>query len=125
MRSLRQWQFSITSTAIICTVVLATTGCFRREPITIDSPDPAGRIPAMKLAAERSDRQVLDRLVEDLDSDDAAVRFYAIESLRRITGETFDYRYFDDEHSRAPAIARWREFVRSNAAGAVTRPSTP
>jgi hypothetical protein len=106
-------------------VCLSISGCFRREPIHIDSPDPAGRIPAMKLAAERSDRQVLDRLVDDLDSDDPAIRFYAIESLRRISGQTLGYRYFDDERGRAPAIARWRDFLRTDSNGVSTRPSTP
>jgi hypothetical protein len=50
-------------------------------------------------------------MVEDLSSDDAAVRMFAIGGLRRLTGETFGYNYYDDEDAREPAVKKWQEWL--------------
>src|SRR4051794_41081521 len=81
------------------------------EPHLVTNPDASGKIPGIKLAVEQKDTAAAKQLVKDLDSDDPAVRFYAIEGLERLTGETFDYRYYADEEQRKPAISRWNQWL--------------
>ena len=45
-------------------------------------------------------------IVEQLDSDDPAVRFMAIAALKKLTGETYGYHYEDPPSLREPAIPR-------------------
>jgi hypothetical protein len=88
-------------------------GCFSPEKPSLASNDPALKIPAMKEVAREHDEnaKTLHQLVKDLDSDDPAVRFYAINTLKELTGNTFDYRYYDDEIERVPALKRWNEWL--------------
>lgn len=87
-------------------------GCSAPAPEkVVTNPDPSGKIPAYKQAVRARDRKAARQMVKDLDSDDPAIRLFAIEGLRRMTGETFDYRYYDDEHARRPAIQRWQAWL--------------
>ena len=92
-----------------------------RTPRVVNNPDPTGKIPAIKDAVEAKDLAAAEQLVKDLDSDDPAVRFYAIQGLQRLTGETFGYRYFDDERERKPALEKWQAWLRGWAAGSGKR----
>jgi hypothetical protein len=88
-----------------------------REKPDINSPDASLKIPAIKSAVDRKDMSVVGNLIKDLDSDDPAVRFYAIQGLQRLTGETFGYAYFADADTRRPALQQWqRWYDRSEAA---------
>jgi hypothetical protein len=51
------------------------------------------------------------QMVSDLDSDDPAVRFYAIEGLERLTGQTMGYVYYEDREARRPAVMKWRKWL--------------
>ena len=83
-----------------------------RPPVRFDSPDVNVRIAAIRRAARTKYKSAAPQLVVALDDDDPAVRFYAIEALRRIAGERKGYNYFDDDpDARKPAVARWREWV--------------
>jgi hypothetical protein len=73
--------------------------------------DVAFKAPAIKEAVAERQKKAVPQLVKDLDDDDAAVRFYAIEGLRRLTGRTFDYRYYDDAAARRPAVATWKQWL--------------
>src|SRR4051794_2961993 len=77
----------------------------------INNPDPSGKIPAMKEAVRVHDLRAAPQLVKDLESDDGAVRFYAIEALHRLTGETFGYVYYQDEAQREPALKKWKDWL--------------
>jgi hypothetical protein len=79
-------------------------------PRGIMSDDASQKIPAMKRAADRNDRSAIPEMIKALDSDDPAVRFYAIESLERMTKETFGYHYFDESEGRRLAIERWQKW---------------
>ena len=97
-------------------------GCGGPGPVKdVRNPDPSGKIPAIKTAVEERDRAAVRQLVKDLDSDDPAVRFYSIEGLQRLTGETFAYHYFDDEDERRPAVLRWRQWLADMEASAAGR----
>jgi hypothetical protein len=91
-------------------------GCSGRTgPRGLASEDSAEKIPAIKQAGDRRDKRVVPQLVKELSNDDPAVRFYAIEALERITGQTLDYRYFDDYEKRQPAIVRWQNWLKTHA----------
>ncbi len=82
----------------------ATTGGF-------DSPSPGARLYAIEQAIRTGDTSKTTELVEQLDSDDPAVRLLAITALQRLTGETRGYRYDDPPVDRDKAIARWVDAV--------------
>jgi hypothetical protein len=88
----------------------AGPGCGPPPVKSLDNPDPSGKIPAIKAAADRHDRRAVPDLIQDLDDDDPAVRFYAALGLERITGDNFGYHYYDDVDQRQPAIRRWQKW---------------
>ena len=87
-----------------------------REPISITSRDPASRIPAIKKAVSARDSQTAQHLVKSLESDDPAVRFYAIRGLQDLTGETFGYVWYADDQNRGEALEKWRHWLDVNCA---------
>jgi len=90
-------------------------GCTAPEgPRTVDSRYHTQKVPAVKEAVENKDPRVASQLVADLDSDDPAVRFYAIEGLRRLTGETFGYQYYQDHDALRPSIEKWRQWLEAH-----------
>lgn len=91
----------------------ATTGGF-------DSPNPASRLYAIEQAGATNDRAAIPKIVEQLDSDDPAVRSLAISVLQRLTGETYGYRDYDPPAVRELAIERWIQAVKNN-----TIPTSP
>ena len=98
--------------AIIFGLGVAAVGCQApRGPVSIDSDDPDLKVLAIKRDVALHDDRDNPKMVRDLDDADPAVRFYAIEGLRHLTGDTFGYRYYDAEPARAPAVARWRTWV--------------
>jgi hypothetical protein len=90
---------------------LVLSGCFTPDPKSLTSDNPAASIPAIKDAATAQDRKAVPRLIVDLDDDDPAIRFAAITALQRITGQTLNYRYYDDSLQRQPAIQQWRAWL--------------
>ncbi|HEY8667724.1 MAG TPA: hypothetical protein VIL86_13745 [Tepidisphaeraceae bacterium] len=93
-------------------LALSATGCTHpSRPLSVGDPDPSVKIPAIKQAVRHGDIEVSRQLVKDLDSDDPAVRFYAIEALQRLVGDDFGYRYYQDERDRRPAVDVWRKWL--------------
>jgi HEAT repeats len=82
-----------------------------RPPLSVKSEDTDVKILAIKKAVRARDKSVVPQLVEDLSSDDPAVRFYAIEALQELTGQTFEYRYYEDDNARKPAIEKWKQWL--------------
>lgn len=77
----------------------------------LKDPLPVRRIRAIKWAGQSMQTRAVPDLVDNLDHDDPAVRFYAIASLRQITAQTYGYDYKADSGSRREAIARWRRAI--------------
>jgi hypothetical protein len=92
-------------------VVVLSGGCFSRDPFDIHSRHAAQKIPAIREAVDAGDKSIIPQLVHDLDSSDPAIRFYAIEGLQRLTGETFGYLYYEDAAQRRPAVMNWRKWL--------------
>jgi len=74
-----------------------------------DSPDPAAKLYAIERAMKHGDRAAVPQIVEQIDSDDPAVRMLAISALQKLTGETRGYRYDDPPYLRQDAVRRWAE----------------
>ena len=87
---------------------ISLCGCSGYGPRSIYNPDPDAKIPAIKVAVKDHNHAAVPQLIKDLDSDDPAVRFYAIRGLRDLTGETFGYNFYDDHDQRQPAVLRWK-----------------
>lgn len=89
------------------------TGCGseRAKPClsSLESPDPAQRIRAIKWAGDNEVESAVPLLVDRLIEHDVHVRFFAIRALEQITGETYGFDYKADAESRARAVLRWRE----------------
>jgi hypothetical protein len=97
---------------VLVAFCLGAGGCFPREAQTIGAVDPMADIPAIQRAADARDAKAVPALIGQLNNDDPAIRFYAIEALQRITGRTFDYRFYDDVDARRPAIDRWNRWLK-------------
>ncbi len=54
-----------------------------------------------------------------LDSQDPALRMFAIGALKRLTGETMGYHYGDPEPIRAAAVDRWVAWLGDGGAAAL------
>jgi len=105
------------SAAILALTLAIPGGCNTVVGGSFDDPTPQARIEAIERASATGGRSALPRIVENLSSDDAAVRMAAIGALRRMTGETLDYRFDAREVERRAAIGRWKEWL-SEGAGA-------
>ena len=91
-------------------IPLSVGGCAKPDKPSIYSADPSLKIPALK-SEDLRDTKALSQMVKDLDSDDPAVRFYTINKLKEITGNTFGYRYYDDEMRRSPSLKKWQQWL--------------
>lgn len=92
---------------------LMATGCAGVRPYRaeISSDDANERILAVKAAGETKDAHAVPLLVDRLEDEDDAVRFFAIIALEKITGRRFGYDYSQPSRQRAASIVRWREYV--------------
>jgi hypothetical protein len=97
---------------LLLLALVALPGCkiSRGEP-SLESDDPALLVPAIRRAAIARDEGDLKELVELLDEPDPAVRMFAVNSLRRLTGQHMGYVYYARDRERAEATNRWRAYV--------------
>ena len=73
------------------------------------------------LQEREHDLKVVRQLVKDLDSDDPAVRLFAIHALHELTGQRYGYDYFADDLQRKPALDQWKLWLAQQEG---TAPST-
>lgn len=98
-------------------LVMVAVGCSAiacvhpKPPLVVTDADPAVKIPAIQKAVREKDLRVARQLIKDLENDDPAVRFYAVEGLHRLTKQNFGYRYYDDDDRRAPALKKWQQWL--------------
>jgi hypothetical protein len=97
------------------------SGCVAGYQPDLGSPDPAARIRAIRQVADRQDHAAVPLLVNRLEDEDDAVRFYAITALVRMTGTDQGYKFYAPESERLEAVKRWRRFIHEQRPG---RPST-
>lgn len=99
--------------ALFVLLLLSFLGCSSTLTPDIHSADPGNRILAIKAAGEARDLTVVPMIVDRLEDEDEAVRFYAILALDKIMGQRFGYDYAQSAAERAPAVERWRQLVRT------------
>jgi hypothetical protein len=102
---------------IIAAVAAASAAGCGHGPRSVSDPDPAEKIPAIEVAVQKHDRRAIPQLVKDLSNDDSAIRFYAIDGLRALTGEDFGYLYYADPDARKLAVARWEQWLEKQRGG--------
>jgi HEAT repeat protein len=83
----------------------------------LQSPNKDVRIEAILQAGREKDAKAVPYLVDRLGEGYAEVRFAAIVALEKITGTDRGYRYWAAAAQRDEAIARWRQWLRSEAPG--------
>ena len=105
---------------VLALVGLACTA--PRSAPNIADADPTVKIAGIKQASATKDRAALPALVDELDSDDPAVRLFALEALERFAGQRFGYEYYLDEVQRKPSLARWREWLKQQQATSEASP---
>ena len=94
-------------------------------PESLVSPDPDQRIRAIVRTAETKNANAVPLLVDRLEDEDEAVRMFAIEAIRRLTGKSMGWRYYEPPTRRAHAVAAWREWLAGPAGGGASRPAEP
>ncbi len=101
-----------TAVPFMCGVVLLVGACAAPPPRNdFSTPDSASRIVSIETAARVNDASNVRRIVEQLDSNEPAVRLKAISALKSLTGETNGYHYDDPPSIRKHAIERWVTYV--------------
>jgi hypothetical protein len=94
-------------------IILLLAGCQNggtsHQLADLENPDPAVRVQAIKWAGENKITEAVPLLVDRLQEQDVSIRFFAIMSLKRITGTDNGYDYKSDAASRAQAIKKWRQ----------------
>lgn len=73
--------------------------------------DPAVRIQAAVEAAENRDRESVSLLIDRLEDPNADVRFFSWIALRKITGTSHGWNYYDPPEKRSQAVERWRQWL--------------
>lgn len=87
-----------------------------------DAAQPAAKLYAIRRAGAARDTAAVPKLIEQLDSDDPAVRMFAIEALERITGERRGYRPYAPPYERDPAVAGWVAWFEAKHGGGSAGP---
>lgn len=98
------------ASAILAAVAASGGGCTYAG--SFDDPDPGGRLDAIRRALAADDRSAVPHLISLLDSDDAAVRLYAINALEQFTGQTLGYDHAAPARDRRLAVERWVAWYR-------------
>ncbi|MEK6643824.1 MAG: HEAT repeat domain-containing protein [Planctomycetota bacterium] len=95
-------------------LISLVANCTRGAPwrASIQSNDVNERILAVREAAEKGDKASVPALVDRLEDEDEAVRFFAILSLEKITGSRFGYDYGQPAWRRARSVEKWRLYVK-------------
>jgi hypothetical protein len=102
---------------LLLLATLISFGCSGpKQESGLNADEPRVKIDAIIQAARTRDRQALPGLVEQLDSDDPAVRLFAIGALRRITDWRFGYNPFQPPERSREAIDRWARAVEQELA---------
>lgn len=112
----------IAGMGLLCFSAACSSSSWRAE---IQSSDPAERIRAVRRAGEERDRTSVPLLIDRLDDEDEAVRFYSVLALERITGTRMGYDYSAPPRVRLAAIQRWRASLHEGtmSSSAASRPA--
>ncbi len=101
------------ASCLLLGLAASISGCGPRPyRANIQSESVNERILGVRAAAEAKDADSVPLLVDRLEDEDDAVRFFAILALEKITGERFGYNYASPAQQRAVSVEQWRAYVR-------------
>jgi hypothetical protein len=106
MTCLRAVQLALVTAAMLLAGSIGGCGTDMRTR-GFDSPDPQAKLDAIVAAGQTRDKAAIPDLVHQLDSDDPAVRMYAITALQRITGTRLGYSPYAAQLQRQAAVETW------------------
>ena len=100
--------------AMIIFSLLTLPACTSSSPLAsdggFDSANPASKLYAIRQAGDRKDWKDVPKLVEQLNSDDPAVRVFAIVALEEITNkQRGEYDPYGPLLARQKAIVEWKK----------------
>lgn len=107
-----RWFLALVTAGLLLAFVGGTVGCTpapRADAGSFESENPAAKLYAIQHAGDQHRTEDIPQLIAALDSDDPAVRLFAIEALERITGERLGYVPYAPPHERRAAVDRWVE----------------
>jgi HEAT repeat protein len=114
-------RFPAAGCLLVCAAFWLPAGC-ADSSLTLaqkfQSDDPDLRRDAIREAARTGNAQALPYLVDRLQDSEDDIRFYAIEALQRMTGQTLGYVAYEPSESRLAAVKRWREWLKGGRATA-------
>jgi hypothetical protein len=116
------WPMLVRSVLASMTACLAGACTAPATEADFDSAVPAARLQAIERAAVQRDETATIQLLEQLDSDDPAVRMLALEALKRLDDDTHGYWFADPPYERRAAIERWTESVSRQRSPAAPAP---
>lgn len=108
MTAPRMFFLMVSATVLVCASCSTRRGDLVQR---LDDADPGHRIRAVVEAAETGRTDLLPRLVDRLEDEDSAVRFYAILALEKLTGSRLGYSYTAPRAERRKAVQAWREHL--------------
>jgi len=102
---------------VVAAAAVAGAGCSHGAAYRADinSADVNERILAVRAAGVSRDQGAVPLLVDRLEDEDDAVRFYTILALDRITGTRLGFDYAQGDAERARAVSRWRRYIKDGA----------
>lgn len=98
--------------AVAAMGVLALAACSTAIERSYTDPTPDARVGALSESMASGRRSDAPHMVENLESDDPAVRMAAAHALNQLTGTTLGYRASAPQAERDEAISRWKEWLR-------------
>ncbi len=105
---------ALSAVAMVAMLIVGCSPPRTPYPASLQSERPEERIQALKMAAERDDREVVGIIVDRLEDEDEAVRLFAILALEKMTGTRLGYEYHAPEAERYRQVMAWRRYLREN-----------
>ena len=107
--------------ALMVMLAVVVSGC--TPPASrggFDSDNPASKLYAIRKATKAD----IPQLVEQLESDDPAVRMMTINALGRLTGQRMGYNPYDSMPDRRESVDKWVQAVASGRFESDSRPTS-
>lgn len=121
-----RWTLARACSPALLAALLGMGGCFGPGlGAGFDAPDPGARLHAVAQTARTNDRDNIPRLIDELDSDDPAMRMLSIRTLERLTGQTLGYDHTQPAFLRKEPIERWRTWLAQQGQASQNAPSAP
>ncbi|MBI9018406.1 MAG: hypothetical protein JEZ07_14230 [Phycisphaerae bacterium] len=100
---------------VLLILIISGCGISKYRNISCDdlsSKDATVQAIAIKWAGDNKVNDALGPLINILEYEDAALRFYAQQAIEKITDQDMGYCYSDPPEKRIEAVQRWRQYLK-------------